>query len=465
MKRVSKNVISIVGSDIARRLMGFVAIAYLARKVGVADFGAINIGFTILSYALLVSSAGLNSFGVRAIARGESSNLVNIVTTIKLISSSGAFILVSLLAILFIHADQMAVLVVLFSLSLFPGVYLIDWYFQGKERMGVIGVVRSISALLYLLLILTFVHSPADIIWVAIAAVSGDIVAALGLWIYYRRAEGGGKLYLSLQGWRSLIRQSLPIGGGSMLAAFSVNLPPIILGIFLTNSDAGIFSAASKLVFFLLMIDRVLGTILLPASSRIHSQSPDVLPGSLRYALKWIMIIAVPVCAGGTVLADKIIPLVFGAQYIPSVGVFRILIWFFLSTTLHTVYTSGLIAVGQEKLYAFIMMMSAGLYLLSIVIFTFIFGTVGTAAAMVMSEVMTVIYMQYRLHRFIVVPFPASTLKVIISTVVMVIVLLLLSSLNVFVAVGLGAIIYLVVLFSARGITPNDWQTLWGKLW
>jgi O-antigen/teichoic acid export membrane protein len=465
MKRISKNVVSIVGSDIARRLMGFFTIAYLARKVGVADFGAINIGFTILSYALLVSSAGLSSFGVRAIARGESSTLVNIVTTIKLISSSGAFILIALLAVVFIADDQMTALVILFCLSLFPGAFLIDWYYQGKERMGVIGAVRIISAMLYLLLVLIFVHSPADILWVAVASVCGDIIATLVLWIYYRRREGGSKLYLSLQGWRSLIRQSLPIGGGSMLAAFSVNLPLIVLGVFLSNSDAGIFSAASKLVFFLLMIDRVLGTILLPASSRMHTQAPGVLPSSLGYALKWIMIIAVPVCAGGTILADRIIPLVFGAQYLPSVGVFRILIWFFLSTTLHTVYTSGLIAVGQEKLYALIMMMSAGLYLFSVVILTLIFGTQGTAMAMVLSEAATVVYMQYRLRRFIAVPFPASTWKVILSAIVMVIVLLFFSSLNVFAAVVFGAIIYFVVLFTSRGITADDWQILGRKLW
>lgn len=61
MKQLSRNFYSITLSDLGRRLLGFFTVTYLARKLGVADFGAINVGFTILSYAVMASSGGMST--------------------------------------------------------------------------------------------------------------------------------------------------------------------------------------------------------------------------------------------------------------------------------------------------------------------------------------------------------------------------------------------------------------------
>src|SRR5260221_2066567 len=132
--------------------------------------------------------------------------------------------------------------------------------------------------------------------------------------------------------------QAVHIGGGSMLAQASINLPAIVIGILMTNADVGVYSAASKIVFFFLFVDRVAGTLLLPASSRLHASSPETLSSTLEVAVRWIVVIALPLCVGGMILAGTILPFVFGSQYEASVDVFRILIWFSLFTLLHTVY-------------------------------------------------------------------------------------------------------------------------------
>jgi O-antigen/teichoic acid export membrane protein len=464
MKRLSKNFFSIIGSDITRRILGFLAIAYLARKIGVEGFGVLNIGFTVLTYALMISSFGLSSFGARAVARGESSGLVNTVVTIRLISSFCAFIIVSFIAIAFIANDTMTMLMVIFCLSLFPNVFLLDWYFQGKERMGIIGISRLLSAALYLGLIVMFVHSASNLIWVAVAAVLGDISAAIVIWKYYRRMEGNPPLKLSLFGWRSLIKQSLPLGGGSILGAISINLPPIVIGIMLNNRDVGIYSAATKLIFFLLMIDRVLATLLLPASSRLNTQSPELLVSRLRFAIKWIFIATLPICIGGTILADKIIPLIFGQQYTEAVDVFRILIWYFFITMFHTIYTSGLIAIGREKAYAAVMLLSVMVYGISIIICTKLFGVVGSAAAIVVSETVTLIYMRDRFQRVIKIPLPKPIVSIIVSSIFMGTSVSILPEMNLFISIGLGAIIYALLLFMTKSVTIGEINNLLGHL-
>lgn len=96
MNRLSQNVISIVVGDAGRRLLGFFAVAYLARNVGLAEFGLINIGFTVLSYAMMVSSSGLAAFGARSIARDKSNQIIPTIIGIRFITSLVAFLVVVL---------------------------------------------------------------------------------------------------------------------------------------------------------------------------------------------------------------------------------------------------------------------------------------------------------------------------------------------------------------------------------
>ena len=240
------------------------------------------------------------------------------------------------------------------------------------------------------------------------------------------------------------------------MGAISTNLPPIVIGIILGTGDAGIYSAASKLVLFLLMLDRVLATLLLPAASRLGAQSQELLVSRLRFALKWIFITTLPICIGGTIIADKIILIVFGNQYILSVDVFRILIWYFFVTMLHTIYTSGIIAVGKEKVYAKVMLISTAVYFISIIICTKYLGVVGSAFAMVFSEVVTLLYMRDRFHRVTTLTLPPAILKVVVSSIIMGGIVILIPSMNVFLTIIIGAIVYAGLLIGTKSITYDE---------
>ncbi len=153
MKRLSKNLLAIVLSDVTRRVLGFLAVAYLARKVGTAGFGAVNIGLTVLSYAMMVSTAGLNAFGTRAVARGDSREIVSGTLSLRAVNAVAAWFIVLMIALFFVQNRTSATLIAMFSVSLFAHAFLLDWYFQGKEEMGIIGLGRIVSAATYLLML------------------------------------------------------------------------------------------------------------------------------------------------------------------------------------------------------------------------------------------------------------------------------------------------------------------------
>jgi O-antigen/teichoic acid export membrane protein len=345
-------------------------------------------------------------------------------------------------------------------LSLFVQAPLLEWFFQGKEQMYVIGAGRFASALVYFLLTIMFVHSSADLLRVAFAAVAGDVLATTLLLALYHKQLPESRLRFSIAGGKTLLSQTVPLGAGSILAHFSVNLPPIVIGIVMTNTDAGLYSAASKMVFFLLMFDRVLGTLLLPASARLFTLDPEALAERLNTALRWILIAALPLCVGGALLADQVIVFLFGSQYQPAAIVLQVLVWYMLFTMIHTVYTSGIIAVGKEKEYSRVMMMSAALYAVSILICTKLFGLVGASAAVVGSEAMTLVLMRRAFHNTMKTIVPRSLPMILVAVAAMAAVLFVLPSLHIIVTILIGAVVYGAVLFITRTLSAADFLLL-----
>ncbi len=460
MRQLSRNFLSIIVSDILRRLLGFLAIAYLARTIGTAGFGLVSIGFTVLSYALIVSSAGLTTFGIREIAQGGGKESVNTITGFRMMAGVFVYTIVVIVVKLVVADELTARFIVFLCFSLIANAVLLDWYFLGKERMAVVGLSRILSASVYLLVLIIFVHSGQDIIWVAIGAVTGDSLAAIMLMILHKRENGDLRMQFEPGALRSLAGKSLVLSGGNILASLTVNLPPLVLGIMLTITQVGVYSAASKLVFFLLMLDRVSSVLLLPAASRLQADSPEKLSNRLGIAVKWIVATTLPLSIGGTLLAGKLISIVFGVQYADAGSIFQVLIWYFFFTMLHTVFTSGLIAIGKEKLYTKTMVVSVLLYCCSVVVCTKLFGTIGAAAAMAGSEAVTLLLMWTQFHRFVKVEGSRYILRTLPAAVIMGVVVYMLPSVHLIASISTGGIVYCVMMFVTRAVKKSDIEEL-----
>ncbi|MFI5251581.1 MAG: oligosaccharide flippase family protein [Bacteroidota bacterium] len=454
-----ENFLLILAGDIARRLLGFLAVAFLARKIGAEGFGIINIGFAVLSYTLMASSAGLHSLGTREIAKGNSDDIVGDIIGLRILLS-GAAILLTLCVVLFTTNSQIAIVIVIFNFTLIPQAFFLDWYYQGKERMGNIVASKILGAAVYVLSLYFLIQPGGDLRRVGYCVVLGDIVAAAGFVIQYVRSHGMPRIRFNLSIFGDLLRQSIPMATGSMLGNLSINFPAIAIGYFMTNTDVGIYSAAVKLVFFLLMFDRVIGALLLPASARIHKHAPEDFVDRLQMTIKWIIIIALSCSLGAVLIAKKIILLIYGGQYIGSVLILQIGIWYFFFTLVHTVFATGLIAINKEKLYGKIMTVSTAVYVITIVLGIKYFGVAGAVGAVVFSELLTVILLWQSFNKFIAFSLPPGLLKIFVSAVIMSVIVFFLSDQPVFLDIVLGAAVYIILLFITRAVTSAELLTL-----
>ncbi len=458
MKRLSRNLLSLFFGDIARRILGFVSVAFLARSLGADGFGLVNLGFAVLAYGSVLSTAGCTTLGTKRIAGGASPAIAEQIIGGRLTTTLVVFAAIAFVTLFAVRNSTSAWLIVLFLCALFPQMFFLDWYFQGKERMSTIVIGRILSGTFYLAVIVLFIRSPNDAHWVALGAILGDCAAALWLFLAFRRENPALRIRISLS--FSLLKKSLPLAAGVILATLTINFPPLILGAVRTNTDIGIYSAASKLVFFLLVGDRILSSLLLPASARKQIESMHSFRIVLQDALRWILLLCLPIAVGGTLLGEQLIVLVFGTEYAGSGVVFCVFIWYFFLTMFHTVYTAGLVSAGKEKPYGRNMAITAVAYGICVSLGSIWYGALGAAAGVVIAEGFSIVLMHQSLATTIPLRLPAETSRILLSALLMALCVMVIRSGNLWLTIAVGAGCYGVSVIVLRAFTAADAKSL-----
>ena len=410
----------------------------------------------------VLSAAGLPTLGMRHIAQKGSDDIVGVIISERLLSASIIFVILAVCSFLWIPAGTERWIILIFATSIFPQAFFLDWYFQGKETMKIIGAARVCSSAVYTALAVFLVHAPGQILWVACAAVAGDTAASMLLMRKFVKEHPEVHLFVS-PSFR-LLKQSIPLSVGVVIAALVINYPPFVLGLFQSASEIGIYSAASKLVFFLLIGDRLLSSVFLPASMRKQEESPQKLASMISIAAHWILMAALPVAVGGILFAERFIVLVFGEAFIDATGVLKILVWYFFLTMLHTIFTSGLLAVHQEKVYGKIMAATAVLYAVLVALGTVLFGALGAAFGVVLSEGMSLLMMWHALKKILPLFPPLTTPRILGAACIMELFLILGGDWNILFLIPAGAAVYIFCLIIFKALRLQDIKTILAKL-
>jgi O-antigen/teichoic acid export membrane protein len=179
---------------------------------------------------------------------------------------------------------------------------------------------------------------------------------------------------------------------------------------------------------------------------------------SYAVALKLLLLVSIPIAAGTSLLADRIILLFFGPDFEPSILALRILIWFLPFSFVNSVTHYVLIAVNQQRFLTVAFLIGAGFNISGNLVAISLWGLAGAAVMTVVSEIVLLIPFLVGIHRH-VGRFPGLGLSVrpLLAAALMAGVLYLLLPLNLFLLIPLGAVFYAVGLLALGTFGTEDW--------
>lgn len=402
VKRVLKNfMVGILGRIIAQGV-SIVSVAYVARVLGPQVYGDISLIVAIVSYFSLVTGLGLPTVGLREVAKDQqsSSGVVGNILVIRSCLALVAFCLLLLYGYFLLADKKWFTLLVLYGLGLFSNAILLDWAFIGLEKIQYTAFANAASSIFSFILTIFLIKSSQDVYLLPIIGFVSSLGVCLYLFYYYIMLHPT-KLGINIKQICYLLKLSLPFVITSVLSQVYGNVDMILLGFIKGAEQVGYYSVSYKIVYFMSGIIGIYSQATFPVMSRLNSISQEKVANFLKYNICAILLLLSPMIIGGILIADNVIILVFGELYKKSAGPFILLLFYVLLMALNVTIANFILVVSADITYMKTLSMGAISNVLCNIILIPLYGAVGSAMSMVLSEVIISLYLVIVVKKYV----------------------------------------------------------------
>lgn len=403
-----RNIVRLATGDLIAKATSFLAFVYLARILGVVEFGVLEFAGSVLAYVLLLADGGLEMWGTREAANtADLPALAGRVLPLRLLLASVSFVILLALLPLFPNYPHLRTVLAIYGLSAFAAAANLKWIFMGQQKMTVVARGLVIGQVVFAAMVVIFVHNPVGMIWVPVFRLVGEVVSASYFALWFRHNYGLAVLKVSLHKASAVLKPALTIGMSLAMGLLNYNFDSVLLGFLRGPSVVGWYNAAYKLLLVGISVAVTYFAGLFPALSRTYVANREEFRHLVRSTLELWLTCIVPFVVAGTFLADPIVRFLYGAAYASAAAPFRILLWSAALVVLRWVYMDSLRATGHQNLDVRCAITSASLNVGLNILLIPRFGMIGAASATVFADLVWLVMSYYYFRRAVLADVPA----------------------------------------------------------
>jgi O-antigen/teichoic acid export membrane protein len=462
-KRIAKNSIFIFLGDAIGHILQLILVVYLVRYLGAATFGKYAFAFAFTSLFMILSDLGLSEMSIREIARDTSKAgeyLTNISITKFILSLITIVLIVVTINLMHYPWDTILAVYIVGGATVFTSFTTsFRSVFRAFERMEYETITKIVERLLIFGSVLPVLFLGYGLIEVVSAMLIAQALIFLFTLVILIKKFTRPKLTFDFSLSKALIKEALPFGLAGVFALIYFQTDTVMLSVMKGDAVVGWYNAAYRLVMGLLFIPAALVGALYPVLSRYFTSSKDTLMLIYEKSFKFLLILAIPLGIGTTLLADRIIIFLYGEDFTPSIIALQILIW--VASLLFIYRTGGyvLASINKQLVDARIAgtaaLLNVGLNLLLIPMYSY----VGAGIASIISQVFVLIcgfsYLQKNGYGFKV---SKIVLKPLCAGGVMGLFIygFRMMSINLFIVVISAIVIYATCLYLLKAFDENE---------
>ncbi|HVA23319.1 MAG TPA: oligosaccharide flippase family protein [Chloroflexota bacterium] len=355
--RVAKNSLTPLASNVAVKILGFGFSLFYFRALGVSQVGKYVIAGTTLLFLDTIIGFGLQQLVMRDVARDKAranayiSNAiaVRLIVTV-LIGLPVALGVLALHRFASLDADIALVIVILIA-GFLPGAFsnVFSHIFDAHELMEYRAFVQILTQIVSIGLGIAFVLAGWDIVGLAVASLLTNVFTAAVFWLLIRRIILKPRLQLERGLIGDIFKGAYPIMLNQLLVVFFFKIDVLILPVFRSNAEVGLYGAAYKFVDAMLLVPSAFVPALFPILSRQAASQRDALRRGTDLGLKVLLLIAMPLVAGFEVFAGDITSGFFGDKFAGSAIALRILMLYLPFSYVNGLTQYVLIALDKQK--------------------------------------------------------------------------------------------------------------------
>lgn len=462
IQTIFKNMGWLFFSQIIASVCAFVWTILLARYLGVNDYGIMNFAISFTGISAILMDLGMSTHIVRHIATDYDSSpkyLGNAIP-LKTILSLLAFI-ITLFILILMKSDELTIQVtLLFTIErIFVSITgLLNGSLQAVEEGKYQAVGNILLNILLLIFILISIGSNFGLYGIAISYLLANFIVVIFQYIAVKKRLSKPKFELNWNFYKTILILSIPFALNSFFSLILSSVDMVMITNMISSYANGIYSSSYKLISIFSLLQSVYFTVIFPVMSRLFKNEKKLLIFSFEKSIKYLMLIVIPLSFSIMLYSSDIINLLYGKEYLPASQVLVILMWTVPLGFVAGICANLLNASHKEKTVTLNMMIMA--------LFNFIFNLFiipiysynGAAFTTVLSDILSIVLFFYSIYKLDAMPkrkLAIDLIKIIIGSVILIILLSILN-LNMWVALPVGIIFYLILILLFKTFDDDD---------
>lgn len=330
MAIIARNSAFVLGVQVVLKVLAFLFNVYVVRRLGAVHFGQYSAVVAYVAMFAIFTDWGMSPYAVREMANDSSrtSTLLPNIIAIRVVLSLIVTIVAPLSALWLGKESDMVLGILIASVGLLCYAFQgpLDSALTARERLDYTSMFSLVNQLVFWGLGVLLLLNGLGFIGLIIASMVGvATVAVLSGWRLF--GMGVGRLALSVHRWPELFVAALPFGVSGISYAFMQRFDTVLMSFVLTDAAVGWYNVPWALINMVLLIAQSIAVAMYPSMVRSHTENPESLPQVVWQAIKYLLIVCLPIVVGGTVLADRIIITLYEETFVNSIPVLQVMLW------------------------------------------------------------------------------------------------------------------------------------------
>jgi len=461
VQKIGRNTIIHFLSKIISLFLNVFVFALIARYLGATGFGEFTIVIAYLQAFAIFADLGLYMTFIQMLSlpNADEEKITSNFFTIRLFSSIFLLSLAPIICLLIPQYSQIVKLgIAITAISFLFGslTQLLTGFFQKKMEMLKVVIAEIISKLIFVGLMCFVVYSDIGFLSILGVIVVGGFINFILLYLFSRKFV---KISLSFDKkiWYNAIKKTWPVGLSIILTTIYFKGDTIILSLFKSSKEVGIYGAAYRILEALIMFPPIFMGLILPHLT-LSWANKDIFSFKqiFQKSFDFFALITIPLIVGTLFLAKPLMVFVAGSEFAISSGPLKVLIFattliFFGSLVSHTI-----VAINKQRTMLWFYCLAALIALIGYLILIPRYSYYGAAYMTIVAESIITI------SAFIVIKrtinfFPSLKIfkSVILSSLIMGLFLFIFNQANLFLLILLSIIIYALFLYLLGGINKK----------
>ncbi|MFZ5447240.1 MAG: flippase [Thermodesulfobacteriota bacterium] len=387
-KRFVRNSLLLITIEIVAKGLGIVFFAMVARFLGAKDLGLYAFSLAVATLVALPTKFGFETVIQREVGRDPSNTYpyfwgIILVKTLIAVTSWGFFLLI----LMVFPRGAFAVMAVAAGFALvYSFMEFTNAFFRANHRPEIEMVVRLVFSLGNLALGALVLYSGWGLTGVISAQLVSTAVAVSAGALILMQISTKVRFSWNWQVLRGYVLRGAPFAGILLALFLSNQIGVIILTPFAGKEDVGYFAAALRLFDPVTLIPAAIMGAFLPMMSGLYIRSLGQFVRTLRFTMKYMFILALPLVIITGILAQQIVVFLYRESFAPSAQALQILSAVIFFSFWNYTSESVLVARNHERLVLKMTWITAAINVAANLILIYKFSYLGACWAILTTQ-------------------------------------------------------------------------------